>query len=132
MDEKSNQKFEDKISENKIETPSSFWNDKFGRMDVFYLFMFLINFYFFNAFVLSVSVFAVRIVSADSQIVPFVSVTYGLMLFLFILNFGRFYSYLGNNITSEKLDLIKSSFIGLILILILNLGAELLISRIPF
>ena len=109
-----------------------FWNDKFGRMDIFYLFSFLLTAYFFNSFILALSVFAYRVVNTDSNLVPFVSVTYGIMLFMYLLNFYRFYSYLGNNYIKERLDLIKSSLGSLMFILILGIIADVIISRIPF
>lgn len=106
--------------------------DKVSRFDVYHILIFLLSLYFFNSFVLSVSVFAIRIVSADTNLVPFISFTYGVMFFLFLVNFYRFYMSLNVKTYEERKDLLNTSVVSLFVILVLNIIAELLISRIQF
>jgi hypothetical protein len=106
--------------------------DKISRIDIYLILMFLLNLYAFNSYVMSVSVFAVRIVTAISEFIPFISFTYGLMFFLFLVNFYRFYASINSNIYEERKDFLNSSIISFFIILVLNVIAEILISRIKF
>jgi hypothetical protein len=120
----------DEKSDLKIETEVIF--DKISRIDIYHILVFILGLYFFNSFALSASVFAVRIVSAETNLVPFISFTYGVMFFLFLVNFYRFYMSLNVKTYDERKDLLNTSLISLFVILVLNIIAELLISRIQF
>lgn len=106
--------------------------DKLSRIDIYIILMFLLNLYAFNSFVLSVSVFAVRIVTAISEYIPFISFTYGIMFFLFLVNFYRFYASINTNEHSERKDFLNSTIVSFFVIIVLNVIAEILISRIKF
>lgn len=106
--------------------------DKISRLDVYLIMTFLLGLYIFNSFVQSVSVFAVRIVSADSVFIPFISFAYGVMFFLFLVNFYRFYASINTLKYEERKDFLNSSLISIFFILVLNIIAELMISRIQF
>jgi len=125
MDEKSVTK-----SNTKIEKEVIF--EKISRLDIYLIMMFLLTLYTFNSFVMSVSVFAVRIVTAVSEFIPFISFTYGLMFFLFLVNFYRFYASINTSEYDERKDFLNSSIISFFVILVLNIIAEILISRIKF
>jgi hypothetical protein len=106
--------------------------DKLSRLDIYIIMMFLLNLYAFNSYVMSVSVFAVRIVTAISEFIPFISFTYGVMFFLFLVNFYRFYASLNTSIYEERKDLLNSTIVSFFVIIVLNIIAEILISRIKF
>jgi len=106
--------------------------ERISRLDIYLIMMFLLSLYTFNSFVMSVSVFAVRIVTAISEFIPYISFTYGLMFFLFLVNFYRFYASINTSDYSERKELLNSSIVAFFVILVLNIFAELLISRIKF
>jgi hypothetical protein len=54
------------------------------------------------------------------------------MLFLFFVNFGKFYQALNKKDESEKMEIFNSSLSSLFIIFFLNILAEILISRIKF
>lgn len=120
----------DAKDETKIEKELVF--EKISRLDTYLIMMFLLTLYTFNSYVMSVSVFAVRIVTAISEFIPFISFTYGLMFFLFLVNFYRFYASLNTSDYNERKDLLNSSIVAFFVILVLNIIAEILISRIKF
>lgn len=103
-----------------------------SRSDIYLILFFLLTLYTFNSFVMSVSVFAVRIVTAISDLIPYISFTYGVMFFLFLINFYRFYASLNTNDSRERKELLNSSMVSFFVILVLNIIAEILISRIKF
>lgn len=105
---------------------------KLSRNDVLILISFFIQLFYFNLNAQSVSVFAYRIVNVESNLIPYISVTYSIILFLFFLNFGRTYLALNKKDESEKLELFNSTLTSLFFIFFLNLLAELLISRVKF
>lgn len=80
----------------------------------------------------SVSVFAFRIVSATSNLVSYISLSYAIMLFLFFVNFGKLFIALNKKEESEKMEIFNSSLTSLFIIFFLNIIAELLTSRIQF
>lgn len=106
--------------------------DKITKTEIYLFVLFLIQLYYFNAAAQSVSVFAFRIVSADSVFVPYVSICYGIMLFLFFVNFGNFYLALNKKDESEKMETFNLSLTSLFIIFFLNIVAEILLSRIKF
>lgn len=124
--EKNNPEKKDLI---KIDASSHF---KFSKFDIYLVGIFLIQLYYFNLLTQSISVFAFRIVTAVSEFIPYISVIYGLMLFLFFVNFGKFYQALNKNDESEKNEVFNSSLVSLFIIFFLNIIAEVLITKIKF
>lgn len=106
--------------------------EKVTKNEIFLFILFFIQLYYFNLLVQSVSVFAFRIVTAESIYIPYISVSYGIMLFLFFVNFGKFYLALNKNTEAEKKEIFNSSLSSLFVIFFLNILAEILISRISF
>ena len=106
--------------------------EKVTKTELFLFVLFFIQLYYFNLLVQSVSVFAFRIVTAESEFIPYISVSYGIMLFLFFVNFGKFYQALNKKDESEKMEIFNSSLSSLFIIFFLNILAEILISRIKF
>jgi hypothetical protein len=106
--------------------------EKVTKTEIFLFVLFFIQLYYFNLLVQSVSVFAFRIVTAESEFIPYISVSYGIMLFLFFVNFGKFYQALNKKDESEKMEIFNSSLSSLFIIFFLNILAEILISRIKF
>jgi hypothetical protein len=106
--------------------------EKITKAEIFLFITFFIQLYYFNLLVQSISVFAFRIVTAESEFIPYISVSYGIMLFLFFVNFGKFYMVLNKNNEVEKMEVFNSSITSLFVIFFLNIVAEILISRIKF
>ncbi len=106
--------------------------EKITKTEIFLFVMFFVQLYYFNLLVQSISVFAFRIVTAESEYIPYISVSYGIMLFLFFVNFGKFYMVLNKKDESEKMEVFNSSLTSLFVIFFLNIVAEILISRIRF
>lgn len=105
---------------------------KISRGDILILISFFIQLFYFNLNAQAFSVFAYRIVNVESNLIPYISITYSIILFLFFLNFGRVYLALNKKIEDEKIELFNASLTSLFFILFLNLVAELLISRVKF
>jgi hypothetical protein len=103
-----------------------------SKSEIFLFILFFVQLYYFNLLVQAVTVFAFRIVTAESEFIPYISISYGIMLFLFFVNFGKFYSALNKKDESEKMEVFNSSLISLFIIFFLNILAEVLISRIRF
>lgn len=108
------------------------FNFKISKFDLYLIGLFLIQLYYFNLLTQSISVFAFRIVSAASEFIPYISVIYGLMLFLFFVNFGKFYQALNKKDEDEKNEVFNSSLTSLFIIFFLNIIAEVLITKIKF
>lgn len=106
--------------------------EKISKTEIYLFILFFVQLYYFNLLVQAVSVFAFRIVTAESEFIPYISVSYGLMLFLFFVNFGKFYLALNNKNDAEKMEVFNSSLTSLFVIFFLNILAEILISRIKF
>lgn len=106
--------------------------EKVTKAEIYLFVLFFIQLYYFNMLVQSISVFAFRIVTAESEFIPYISASYGIMLFLFFVNFGKFYQALNNKAESEKMEIFNSSLSSTFVILFLNILAEILISRIKF
>ena len=106
--------------------------EKINKTDLYLWGLFITQLYYFNLIIQAVSVFSYRVVSATSQLVPFVTVSYAIILFLFFSNFGKFYMALNKSESAEKMELFNSSLISLLVIFFLNIVAELLTSRIQF
>jgi len=123
---------EKNYTEKKESSGISFSNFKITKFDVYLVGLFLIQLYYFNLLTQSISVFAFRIVTAVSEYIPYISVIYGLMLFLFFVNFGKFYQALNKKDEDEKNEVFNSSLISLFLIFFLNIVAEVLITKIKF
>lgn len=109
-----------------------FSNIKVTKFDIYLVGLFLIQLYYFNLLTQSISVFAFRIVTAVSEFIPYISVIYGLMLFLFFVNFGKFYQALNKKDEAEKNEVFNSSLVSLFIIFFLNIIAEVLITKIKF
>lgn len=107
-------------------------NFKISKFDLYLIGLFLIQLYYFNLLTQSISVFAFRIVTASSEFIPYISVIYGLMLFLFFVNFGKFYQALNKKDEDEKNEVFNSSLTSLFIIFFLNIIAEVLITKIKF
>jgi hypothetical protein len=106
--------------------------DNISKVEIFLFILFFIQLYYFNLLVQSISVFAFRIVTAESQFVPYISVSYAIMLFLFFVNFGKFYQALNKKDGAEKMEIFNSSLSALFIIFFLNIVAEILMSQIKF
>jgi hypothetical protein len=106
--------------------------EKISKTEIYLFILFIIQLFYFNLLVQSVTVFAFRIVTAESEFIPYISVSYGIMLFLFFSNFGKFYIALNKKEDLEKMEIFNSSLISLFVIFFLNIVAEILISRIKF
>jgi hypothetical protein len=104
----------------------------FSKIDIYLVGLFLIQLYYFNLLTQSISVFAFRIVTAVSEFIPYISVIYGLMLFMFFVNFGKFYQSINKKDEEEKNEVLNSSLVSLFLIFFLNILAEVLITKIKF
>ena len=109
-----------------------FSNIKVTKFDIYLVGLFLIQLYYFNLLTQSISVFAFRIVTAVSEFIPYISVIYGLMLFLFFVNFGKFYQAINKKDEAEKNEVFNSSLVSLFIIFFLNIIAEVLITKIKF
>ncbi len=125
------------MEKNNIEKKESeklmiFSNLNFTKFDIYLTGLFLIQLYYFNLLTQSISVFAFRIVTAVSEFIPYISVIYGLMLFLFFVNFGKFYQALNKSDETEKNEAFNSSLVSLFIIFFLNIVAEVLITKIKF
>jgi hypothetical protein len=125
------------MEKNNIEKKESeklmiFSNLNFTKFDIYLTGLFLIQLYYFNLLTQSISVFAFRIVTAVSEFIPYISVIYGLMLFLFFVNFGKFYQALNKSDEAEKNEAFNSSLVSLFIIFFLNIVAEVLITKIKF
>jgi len=125
------------MEKNNIEKKESsrlgiFSNLSFTKFDIYLTGLFLIQLYYFNLLTQSISVFAFRIVTAVSEFIPYISVIYGLMLFLFFVNFGKFYQALNKSDETEKNEVFNSSLVSLFIIFFLNIVAEVLITKIKF
>lgn len=105
---------------------------KLTKFDIYLVGLFLVQLYYFNLLTQSISVFAFRIVTAVSEFIPYISVIYGLMLFLFFVNFGKFYQALNKKDEFEKNEVLNSSLVSLFIIFFLNIIAEVLITKIKF
>lgn len=106
--------------------------EKISKTEIYLFILLFIQLYYFNLLVQSISVFAFRIVTAESDLIPYISATYGIMLFLFFVNFGKFYMGLNKKDEKEKTEIFNSSLSSLFIILFLNILAEILTSRIRF
>ena len=120
----------DQKTDTKIEKEIIF--EKISRLDIYLILVFLITLYSFNSFVMSVSFFSTRIINVISEFIPFISFTYGVMLLLFLVNFYRFFASINANKYEERKDFLNSTLISFFMIQVLNLIAEILISRIKF
>lgn len=106
--------------------------EKISKVEIYLFILFFIQLYYFNLLVQSVTVFSFRIVTAESEFIPYISVSYGIMLFLFFVNFGKFYMALNKKDDAEKMEVFNSSLTSLFVIFFLNILAEILTSRIKF
>lgn len=106
--------------------------EKISKSEIFLFILFFVQLYYFNLLVQAITVFAFRIVTAESEFIPYISASYGIMLFLFFVNFGKFYLALNKKDNSEKMEVFNSSLTSLFVIFFLNIVAEILISRIRF
>lgn len=103
-----------------------------SRGDILTLISFVVQLFYFNLNIQAISVFAYRIVNVESNLIPYISVSYSIILFLFFLNFGRVYLGLNKKSEDEKMELFNSTLTSLFFIFFLNILAELLTSRVKF